>query len=44
MIHAYAAMKPGAELEPFEYDPGELGVDEVEIAVEHCGICQCSLK
>ena len=44
MIHAYAAMKPGAELEPFEYDPGELGVDEVEIAVEHCGICHSDLS
>lgn len=44
MIKAYAAMKPGAPLEPFEYDPGELGHDEVEIKVESCGICHSDLS
>jgi uncharacterized zinc-type alcohol dehydrogenase-like protein len=44
MIKAYAAMKPGAPLEPFEYDPGELGHDEVEIQVESCGICHSDLS
>ena len=34
MIKAYAAMAPGAELEPWEYDPGVLQANEVEIAVE----------
>ena len=33
MIKAYAATKPGGELEPFEYDPGELKSDEVEIKI-----------
>ena len=36
---AWAAPAPGAALEPFEYDPGPLGAEEVEVAVEYCGIC-----
>lgn len=44
MIHAYAASEPGGKLEPFEYDPGPLGAHEVEIAVEHCGICHSDLS
>jgi len=44
MIHAYAAHKPGGKLEPFEYDPGELGQNEVEINVEHCGICHSDIS
>ena len=39
MIKAYAAQGPGEALQPFEYDPGELGADEVEIRTEYCGIC-----
>lgn len=44
MIKAYAAFEPGGKLEPFEYDPGPLGVQDVEIAVEHCGICYSDLS
>jgi alcohol/geraniol dehydrogenase (NADP+) len=44
MIKAYAAQKPGGELQPFEYDPGPLGQDEVEINVEFCGICHSDLS
>ncbi len=44
MIKAYAAFEPGGELKPFEYDPGPLGVDQVEIDVEHCGICHSDLS
>lgn len=44
MIKAYAAQKPGGELQPFEYDPGPLGRDEVEINVEFCGICHSDLS
>jgi uncharacterized zinc-type alcohol dehydrogenase-like protein len=39
MIKAFAAFEPGAELKPFEYDPGPMGREQVEIAVDHCGIC-----
>ena len=41
---AWAAPAPGAALEPFEYDPGPLGAEEVEITVEHCGICHSDLS
>lgn len=38
-IRAYAATEPRGKLEEFEYDPGELGPDEVEIQVDYCGLC-----
>jgi len=44
MIRAYAANKPGAPLELFEYDPGALRPDEVEIDVMACGICHSDLS
>ncbi|PCJ29640.1 MAG: alcohol dehydrogenase [Moraxellaceae bacterium] len=44
MIKAYAAVEPGGPLEPFEYDPGPLEDEEVEITVEHCGICHSDLS
>jgi alcohol/geraniol dehydrogenase (NADP+) len=44
MINAYAAFEPGGELKPFQYDPGPLDADDVEIAVEHCGICHSDLS
>lgn len=43
-IQAYAAMGQGTEFVPFEYDPGELGPEEVEIQVEACGICHSDLS
>jgi uncharacterized zinc-type alcohol dehydrogenase-like protein len=44
MIKAYAALSKGAKLESFEYDPGPLGKDQVEIDVESCGICHSDLS
>jgi uncharacterized zinc-type alcohol dehydrogenase-like protein len=44
MIKAYAANEPGGKLEPFEYDPGPLNAGEVEIKVEHCGICHSDIS
>lgn len=44
MINAYAVQEPGGKLEPFEYDPGLLGDEEVEINVEYCGICHSDLS
>lgn len=44
MIKAYAAHTPGGKLEAFEYDPGPLNGDEVEIDVESCGICHSDLS
>ena len=42
-IQGLAAHAAGAELLPFKYDPGELGPQEVEIAITHCGICHSDL-
>lgn len=44
MITAYAAHEAGGELKPFEYDPGPLGDEVVEIQVETCGICHSDLS
>jgi alcohol/geraniol dehydrogenase (NADP+) len=44
MIKAYAAHKPSGKLEIFEYDPGDLGSEDVEISVEYCGICHSDLS
>jgi uncharacterized zinc-type alcohol dehydrogenase-like protein len=38
-IIAYAAKAARAHLEPFEFDAGPLGPDEVDVTVTHCGIC-----
>src|SRR5271167_5207820 len=43
-IHAYAAKASKGSLQPFEFEPGELGSDQVEIKVTHCGICHSDLS
>ena len=43
-IKSYAAKEAGAEFEPFEFDAGELGSEEVEIKVDYCGICHSDLS
>jgi uncharacterized zinc-type alcohol dehydrogenase-like protein len=43
-IHAYAATSAKGALQPFDFDPGELQPDEVEIKVSHCGICHSDLS
>ncbi len=42
-IEGLAAHAAGAELLPYRYDPGELGANEVEIAITHCGVCHSDL-
>lgn len=44
MIKAYAASKAGGVLEPFEYEPGPLNRNDVELDVEFCGICHSDLS
>ncbi len=44
MFHAYAATDAGGKLKPFEFDPGTLGPDHVEIDVDYCGICHSDLS
>jgi uncharacterized zinc-type alcohol dehydrogenase-like protein len=41
---AYAASAKGQPLAPFEFDPGPLGPEQVEIRVSHCGICHSDLS
>lgn len=43
-IKAYAAREAKGKFEPFEYDPGELGSEQVEIKVEYCGLCHSDLS
>jgi uncharacterized zinc-type alcohol dehydrogenase-like protein len=43
-IKAYAATAKGAKLEPFEFDPGPLQDDQVEIKVDWCGVCHSDLS
>lgn len=40
----YAALEPKGELKPFEFDPGELGAQEVQIRIESCGMCLTDLN
>lgn len=43
-IKAYAATSAKGPLAPFEYEPGPLGDEDIEIAVSHCGICHSDLS
>ncbi|MFO7686112.1 MAG: NAD(P)-dependent alcohol dehydrogenase [Desulfobacterales bacterium] len=43
-VKAYAAMASGKPLEPFEYEPGDIGEDQVDIDVSTCGICHSDLS
>src|SRR5581483_4968803 len=43
-IRAWAARGAKQPLELYEYDPGPLGPEEVEVAVEYCGLCHSDLS
>lgn len=43
-IRAFAASGPKSPLTPFEYEPGPLADDAVEIKVRTCGICHSDLS
>src|SRR6266850_846473 len=43
-FNACAALHPNGPLEPFSFDPGPLGPEEVEIKVSHCGLCHSDLS
>jgi uncharacterized zinc-type alcohol dehydrogenase-like protein len=43
-IKALAAFGAKQALQPFEYNPGPLGSEQVEIAVESCGLCHSDLS
>jgi uncharacterized zinc-type alcohol dehydrogenase-like protein len=44
MFKGYAATEPGGKLTPFEFDPGPLKDNQVEIKVEYCGLCHSDLS
>lgn len=41
---AFAANEPKGKFEPFEFEAGELGDEQVEIKVHSCGICHSDLS
>ena len=43
-IRAWAAQEASKPLVRFDYDPGPLGAEEVEIQVEHSGLCHSDLS
>lgn len=43
-VHAYAVKDAKSPLEPFEYELGPIGPNDVDIAVESCGICHSDLS
>ena len=38
-VKAYAAKNEKGLLEPYEYELGEIGPDDVDIEIENCGLC-----
>ena len=43
-IRGWAAKAAKRPLVPFEYDPGPLGPDDVEVAIEFCGVCHSDVS
>lgn len=43
-FNSYAAMQAGEALQPYEYDPGPLAAEDVEVEVEYCGVCHSDLS
>ncbi len=43
-FNAYAATNARGSLQPFSFDPGPIGPEEVEIKVSHCGLCHSDLS
>ena len=39
LVRAYASLGPGQPLEPWAYEPGPLGADDIDLSVTHCGVC-----
>ena len=43
VIKAQAALAKGAALEDFSYQPEELGPNDIEIEISHCGLCHSDI-
>ena len=44
IVNAYAAQTAAGPLKPFQYELGDIGAEEVDIAIRHCGICHSDLS
>ncbi len=44
IVNAYAASEKNGPLKPFQYELGPIGPQDVDISVEHCGICHSDLS
>jgi len=42
-INAYAAQAQQQPLQPFQYEPAELGAFDAEVKISHCGICHSDI-
>jgi alcohol dehydrogenase (NADP+) len=42
-IKAWACLEKGGQIQPWEYEPRQLGADDVEIKITHCGMCGSDL-
>ncbi|MEP0266092.1 NAD(P)-dependent alcohol dehydrogenase [Dokdonia sp.] len=43
-VNAYAVQEPKGKLNPFTYELGEIGAEDVDIKVTYCGICHSDLS
>ncbi len=43
-IHGWAAQASKQPLVRYSFDPGPLGPEDVEIAIDHCGVCHSDLS
>lgn len=43
-IRGWAAPRAGKPVVPHEYDPSRMRAEEVEVAVENCGLCHSDLS
>ena len=43
-VNAFAAHEPNGELRPFSYELDQLGPEQVDIKVSHCGVCHSDLS
>lgn len=43
-VNAWAANAAGGALEPFEFELGPIGPNDVDIDVQHCGVCHSDLS
>lgn len=44
IVKGWAALGPRQQLQPYTYDSGPLNAEDVEVAVEYCGLCHSDLS